>query len=981
MNLLPLLLSTLFAAPLPDEQAAPPNVILILADDLGYGDIGANNPDSAIATPNLDRVAAQGIRFRDAHSGSAVCTPTRYGILTGRYCWRSRLKSGVLNGYSKHLIEADRPTVASLLKARGYDTACIGKWHLGMDLPRQGEVMDWQGEIANGPTALGFDHFFGVTASLDFPPYVWVENDRFSAPANERFSGSGFPAYLRAGEIAPDFVHQEALDEITRRALAHIQQRARAQAPFFLYLPLTAPHKPVLPAERFRGKSGIGPYGDFVMQVDWVIGQIDSALEEAGIADNTLLVVSSDNGSFMYRLDADESPKQAKSGEDGALLDHADDPTVHGFLSATHRSNGPLRGTKADVWEGGHRVPLLVRWPAAVEAGQQCDRTVSLVDLMATFADVSGAAIPEGAAEDSSSLLPLLRDPQALWQRAPVIQHSANGCFAIRDGRWKLVLGSGSGGRGVPKGKKEAAPFQLYDMQADVGETRNLVEAQPGVVARLRRQLEEMRRGDAANLPPARPNILLILADDLGWSDLGCYGGEVETPTLDALAVEGVRFSQFHNTAKCFPSRACLLTGLYAQQNGMAKTSNARLQNATTLAEVLRGAGYRTWMSGKHHGLDNPFERGFDHYRGLRDGAANYFNPGLRREGEGEPAQKRPGQRVWCFDDEVVQPYTPEDPDFYSTDAYTDWAIEFLKEERAPDQPFFLYLAFQAPHDPLQAWPEDIARYRGQYRAGYESIARARDLRQRQLGLIDESYPRSTPTHRDWAELTEEERDNQDLRMAVYAAMIDRMDANIGRLLAELEERGERENTVVLFASDNGCSAEVVRKGSGPIGSLTRWASLGRDWANVSNTPFRNFKNYSHEGGTNTPLIVSWPAAMLEGGSFSRRVGHFLDFMPTLAELAEAEYPSEIHGDPVLPLEGESLLPAILGRDRPRHRPLFWNWSKGRAVRAGDWKLVSWNGEWELYDLSTDATETNDLAAELPDKVAELAALHASWLE
>jgi len=989
---IPLLLSLLLLpAPQSPEALEPPNLVVILADDLGYGDLGANNPDSAIPTPRLDAIAAGGVRFTDAHSGSAVCTPTRYGLMTGRYCWRSRLKGGVLNGYSGHLIEPDRPTVASVLKARGYHTACIGKWHLGMDLPRRDKVMDWQGKIEDGPLANGFDHFFGVTASLDFPPYVWVEDDRFTEPGAERYPGSGFPAYLRAGEWAPGFDHQGALDEITRRAVAHIRERAAAGGPFFLYLPLTAPHKPVLPAERFRGKSGVGPYGDFVMQVDWTVGEVDRALEEAGVADDTLLLVTSDNGSFMYHLDAPESPQRAKQGADGdATLDHAADPKVHGYLSATHRANGPLRGTKADVWDGGHRVPFLARWPAAAPAGAVCDRSVSLVDLMATFADAAGAAVPAGAAEDSTSLLPLLRDPAATsWERPPVVMHSANGTFAVRDGRWKLILGSGSGGRGLPKGPKERPPFQLYDMEADLGERVNLAATQPGVAARLRRQLEQLRAGAlpakaaaaAPPLPPARPNVLLVLADDMGWSDLGCYGGEIATPTLDVLAAEGVRFTQFHNTAKCFPSRACLLTGLYAQQVGMGRRHTEPLRNAATLGEVLRAAGYRTLMSGKHHGVDNPHDRGFDRYRGLRDGAANHFNPGHPRAGEPAPAQKRPGERVWCFDEEVVQPYTPEDPDFYSTDAYTDWAIEFLREERPPGQPFFLYLAYQAPHDPLQAWPEDIARYRGRYGQGYGAVAAARDARQRGMGLIEERYPRSEPTHRPWAELSEAERDDQDLRMAVYAAMIDRMDRNLGRLLAVLEQRGDRDNTIVLFASDNGCSAEVVEIGDGAVGAIDRWSSLGRDWANVSNTPFRLFKNYSHEGGINTPLIVSWPAAGLEGGRVSGRVGHFIDFMPTLLELAEADYPTAVGDEPVLPLNGESLLPAILGDDQPRRSQLFWSWSKGRAVRDGDWKAVSWNGAWELYDLSADATETRDLAAEHPERLADLVAAHAAWLE
>lgn len=495
-------------SPHSDSHAAPPNVVIILADDLGYGDIRAYQPNSPIATPNLDRLAADGMRFTDAHSGSAVCTPTRYGLLTGRYCWRSRLKRGVLVGYSKHLIEPDRPTLASVLQQRGYHTACIGKWHLGMDLPRADKQMDWQAEIQNGPNSVGFDYFWGITASLDFPPYVWIENQRFTAPADQQFQGGKFPGYLRGGEIAEGFDHQLALDQITAKAVDYLGQRAAAKQPFFLYLPLTAPHKPVLPAERFRGKSGIGPYGDFVMQTDWVVGEIDRALAKHQLQQNTIVMVSSDNGSFMYRLDSPESPQRAKA--DG--IDHAADATVHGYLSTTHRANGALRGTKADIWEAGHRVPLLIRWPGKVAAGSSCDQVVSLVDLFATcneavqfLANTDGDAgeLTPGAAEDSHSLLPLLLGRQDEWSRPPVIQHSANGTFAIRDGRWKLIDGRGAGGRGKLTAAEADAklPVQLYDMHADLSERRNLAAEQPQRVAELKAKLQLIQAGHA----PAKP--------------------------------------------------------------------------------------------------------------------------------------------------------------------------------------------------------------------------------------------------------------------------------------------------------------------------------------------------------------------------------------------------------------------------------------------------------------------------------------------
>ncbi|MEE4216367.1 MAG: sulfatase-like hydrolase/transferase, partial [Xanthomonadales bacterium] len=299
----------------------------------------------------------------------------------------------------------------------------------------------------------------------------------------------------------------------------------------------------------------------------------------------------------------------------------------------------------------------------------------------------------------------------------------------------------------------------------------------------------------AANLQAAdKPNILLVMVDDMGFSDIGPYGSEVATPTLDRLAEEGMRFNNFHNTAKCFPTRAALMTGQYAQRVGMSADPDSTFGNHATLGDVLRSAGYKTLMVGKHHALDNPYDMGFDHYWGMRDGAANHFNPGYRREGEAEPAQKRPQQRVFCFDAKCMQPYTPESRDYYSTDTFTDWAIELLgrHEKDADEQPFFLYLAYTAPHDPIQAWPEDIAKYEGTYDAGYEAIARARYDRQLELDVIDaETHPRSKPSHRDWDALSEQEKADQARVMAVYSAMIDNIDQNLGRLFAYLEKRGE----------------------------------------------------------------------------------------------------------------------------------------------------------------------------------------------
>lgn len=485
---------------------------------------------------------------------------------------------------------------------------------------------------------------------------------------------------------------------------------------------------------------------------------------------------------------------------------------------------------------------------------------------------------------------------------------------------------------------------------------------------------------------PELPNIILICADDLGWSDLGCYGSEVLTPNIDRIAREGMRFTQMHNTSKCFPSRACLLTGVYAQETGYDTDFRHPLNGAVTLGEVLRGTGYITLWSGKHHGLENPIYRGFDHYYGLKDGACNYFNPGDQRPGEDPPARKgRPGNktvRAWCIDSVMYEPYTPEADDFYTTDYFTNYALKWLEEYREDRRPLFMYLAYTAPHDPLMAWPGDILKYRGWYDEGYEPIRQARYLRQLEIGLVDSSYRLSDPLHADWDSLTPVRKAEESRKMEVYAAMIDRMDRNIGRVLEKLEETGRAENTLVLFVSDNGASAEMVHieDDFGEIGSMTLWSSLGGDWANVSNTPFRYYKNYSYEGGINTPLIAHWPG-MIEPGSFSRFPGHFIDIMATLVDITGARYPESFNGMEITPMQGESLLPAFQGRTAEREQPLFWEWRNGQAVRDGRWKLVrdGLNSPWDLYDLEADPTETTNLAAEHPEKVREMEAMFLVW--
>ena len=475
-------------------QAAKPNIIFILADDMGYGDVQALNPKSKIPTPHLNRLAKEGMTFTDAHSPSGVCTPTRYGVITGRYCWRSRLKRGVLGGYSAPLIEKDRSTVGSVLQKSGYYTAAIGKWHLGMNMTRReggrpakdrwdgdGNV-DFTKPIADSPITRGFHEYFGVSASLDMAPYIWIENDRFVRANLVQQPAVKFPGYVRQGPRAADLKFEEGLDVLGERAAGFLKRMTRQKKPFFLYMPLTGPHKPVTPHSRFIGKTGLGPYGDFVMNVDDTVGQVLKALDETKLADNTLVLFTSDNGSFMYRVE-DEN-------------DHVKSPGKQQYHPQNHRANGPWRGTKADIWEGGHHVPFFARWPGKVKPGSNCEHVITHTDLFATAVEVAGARVPKGAAPDSYSYLSLLLGNEKEYSRPPVIHHSASGMFAIREGDWKLILGNGSGGRQQPKGKPFAKPYILSNIRADQAETKNHSETESKIASRLEAAFVKIQKNE-----------------------------------------------------------------------------------------------------------------------------------------------------------------------------------------------------------------------------------------------------------------------------------------------------------------------------------------------------------------------------------------------------------------------------------------------------------------------------------------------------
>ena len=471
------------------DAARAPNIVIVLADDLGYGDVGYLNSQSQIPTPNLDTLAGQGMAFLDAHSPSAVCTPTRYGLLTGRYAWRTRLTRGVLDGYDGPLIAPNRETLGSFLGATGYRTAVIGKWHLGLGFAKNalGEF-DFEEPIDDGPHTHGFHESYIIPASLDFPPYVYIRDGEITGFPLGQQSGMEFPRYMRVGELASDFDPADVLDELIRQATGFIQRQASDGSPFLLYLPLTAPHKPVWPAQRFEGTTELGPYGDFIVQVDAAVGDVMSALDQAGVDDNTLLIVTSDNGSFMSRLDGLDD------------RDHTDDSTIQAYRAGNHTANHVYRGTKADIWEGGHRVPFFARWPGQIEPGSTREEVISLTDVFATVAEIVGKELPNNAAEDSFSLLPLLRGNPWARPRAAVTHHSIQGMFAIRDGRWKLVAGNGSGGREDPIGQPFERPYQLFDIASDPSEQSNVYDQHPAVAQRLERELERIRSWDRSRM-------------------------------------------------------------------------------------------------------------------------------------------------------------------------------------------------------------------------------------------------------------------------------------------------------------------------------------------------------------------------------------------------------------------------------------------------------------------------------------------------
>jgi arylsulfatase len=512
--------------------------------------------------------------------------------------------------------------------------------------------------------------------------------------------------------------------------------------------------------------------------------------------------------------------------------------------------------------------------------------------------------------------------------------------------------------------------------------------------------------GAARAADPPRPNVLLVLADDLGFADIGCYGGEIATPNLDALAANGLRFRQFYNGTRCCPSRASLMTGLYPHQAGVGNMNNQTAApgyrgypqpNTVTIAEVLRSAGYHTSMVGKWHlsagpKTPRPTDRGFDEFYGMVGGFNSFFQE--------DPFYTRlPADRT-------KRPYAKGA--FYSTDAFGDYSLDFLALARRQKKPFFQYLAFNAPHFPLHAKAEDIAKYADTYTKGWDQLREARLKKQVEIGLFPTGTPLSPrsgfTTRQDflrkgenpaWDTLPADRRADLARRMAVFAAMVDRMDRTIGRVVEDLKTHGELDNTLILFLSDNGACAEWDPFGfdesSGPknvlhagerlaaMGGPGTYHSYGSGWANAGGTPFRMYKHYCHEGGIRTPFIAHWPKGIAAKNEYRDQPGHLIDVMATCVDLCGAKYPAEFNGHAITPAEGTSLAPAFANKPLPREQ-LAWEHERNRAIRVGKWKLVAKSGvEWELFDIEADPVELTNLAATMPDKVAELSAKWDAW--
>lgn len=1083
------------AAPATVEAApARPNVLIVLTDDQGYGDVGSHG-NVALSTPWLDQLASSGARF-DRFYVSPVCAPTRASLLTGRWHLRTGVH-GVTRGHET--MRSQEVTIAEIFQDAGYATAAVGKWHNGAHFPEH-------------PLGQGFDTFFGFCGGHF--------NNYFDARLEHDGRAEPFSGYVA--------------DRLTDHAIEFIQ--SNRDAPWFCYVAYNTPHTPwQVPDEYWRRTAERSELPDdqarcaaaMVENLDTNVGRMLTSLDRLELSSNTIVVFLTDNGLNSDRYNAGMRGRKGSLHEGGSrvpcfvrwpavipagqrvepIAAHVDLlPTLCDLAAVAVPQNiqidgvslRPLLTESARPWPARR---LFTHWGDDAEGRPRPDRGAvrtdrwravqendrwQLYDMLADPSETSDVAnahphlVAELASEFDQWFAEVTADgfePQPIQVgHAESIQVTLPGHEARLESAANATDGIGyvgksgwandwitqwtdpaasawwplsvrrSGDYDIEIEYAANAPCQLivtagqethtFPLQAAAAEMipspdriprKEVVErrwatahlgslplsggaqrltvrwavdndqhddtARTGHTARARQpggetpglEIKSVTLRYRLPKPDRRPSVVVFMVDDMGFSDIGCYGGEAHTPRLDQLARQGMRFTSFYNNAKCEPTRASLLTGQYPQIAGAGARVAYRVP---TFGEMLREAGYRTWMAGKWHAAESPHERGFDRHFGLTDGCCNFFNPGLPRPGEPAPSHKSFPRR-WAVDDRGYQPYHPARRDFYTTDAFTDHALAYLDQYGRQPEPFVLYVAYTAPHYPLHAPAELVDKYLDRYRAGWESLRAERYRRFVDTGPFATPPALSPPDPRspDWDQLSPDEQQDWLRRMAVYAAMIERVDWNVGRVLDKLAEVGRERNTLVLFFSDNGGEADGSdwsRERGAPAGPVDSFRTVGQPWANVSNVPFRMYKTCNHEGGIASPLIARWPERIVPD-SVSNQVAHLIDVVPTLLDLAEAEYPQMFQEQKLAPLPGISLLPMLQDGSLDQPRTLYWQWNQGGAIRAGDWKLVrgTWRGKqqtpWELYRMDQDRSELKDLAKMHPDQVAKLAAQWEAW--
>jgi len=855
-----------------------PNIVVMLADDMGYGEVQCLNPQRGkIKTPQLDAIAAGGMIFTDAHSGSSVCTPTRYGLMTGRYAWRTRLQNGVLTG-GKSLIALERLTLADMLGQQSYHTAMFGKWHLGMLFNGKKEASDVPigTKVTDGPTdAGGFDEFHGFHHSRQMK--VWIDNDRVTE------------------HIEP----VEMLPKLCAGAVDYIRGRKHKKAPFFLYVPWNAPHSPVVPSPDWQGKSGLNAHADFVMQTDHSYGQIIEALRDNGLLESTLVICSSDNGTS------------------GPTSQKADLEKMGHFPCAD------LRGSKADIWDGGHRVPFVAHWPKVIRAGSRSKRLVCLTDIMATVAEIVGFSLPPNAAEDSMSFLPTLKG-EARHTRRSVIHHSISGHFAIRQGSDKLVMCPGSGGWTAPKPsaalwhklERQGQPtLQLYDMTQDLSEQKNLANEMPERVRRLQALLKnQVEQGRSTPGPKQandvavtidkrprskkrgqakRPNILFILADDQSPFDLKLYNPDstLETPVLDKLAAEGMVFDGAYHMgswsgAVCTPSRHMIMSGrtVWHLPGRNPNAKNPKLVPVDlpeyTMAAVFNRAGYATMRTCK---------------RGNSYGAAN--------------------EKFTVRHDSSKRGGTDETGSAWHAEQVLDYLNDRQKSQDT--RPFLIYYGFSHPHDPRNGKVDLLAKYGAVNHTDKHSLPPAHPKQP----ALPVNYLPAHPFHHGHPGLRDEvkvsgvwqRRDERTIRneMGREFACSENIDIQVGRVLDKLEAMGELDNTYVFYTADHGIA-------------------IGRHGLQG--------KQNLYEHTWRVPFIVKGPG--IRPGSRVQGNIYLLDTLGTLCDLAGIRAPKTV--------EGKSFKPVLQGKQKLVRDVLYGVYCGGtkpgmRSVRKGHWKLIKYD--------------------------------------